>query len=630
MNPVLTRRADALAPATLRESVRFLGSLPSRPRAAWYLVTVIVFSLALVGMVGSSNLIGFSVDVINGGSLPLVGGGVDGFTLLLGLVALGLLLETAGRAGAGYLINSRARRLSVDLRKAALSSSLRAPVPDVLALGTGNVITRITQDIDVTVRVVSLIGVRLVVTCLIFPATLFSLTAIHWSFLLLFLAVAAVLVPGVRTVLRYVPPASNIVSSTEARRNNLLLDTIRGAETLRALSLEGWALRRMRDSSWTAVEARADRTPIFTRIFGLGFFAYGLLLLGAFVLGAWLVQRGYLTAGGATAAVVLIVRMEVHVFNVMFFASEIQTAVTSLGRAVSLASLAERAEGEQGSAAHEPSDLTAPPEVAVRGLGYAYPGGAEVLRALDLTLAAGTTTALVGTSGAGKSTLAALIAGLQRPAAGTIRIGGVDTATVSDSWTARQVTLLSQEVHLFAGTLRQDLRMAAPDATDAELLDALAAVGLEPGTAHFARWLPEGLDTPIGAGAEELAPEVAQQIGLARTVLLDPPVLIMDEATSEAGSDSSRMLEEAARHASRGRTTLVVAHRLDQAVTADRVIVMETGQIIEDGTHAELLERQGHYARLYRRWSRSGEARDGTDDPGEVARPPSSQGEGVN
>ncbi|MGP6173173.1 ABC transporter ATP-binding protein [Corynebacterium sp. A21] len=589
--------ADLLQPATLTHSFRHLRSLPSRPGPRWFLLALPVFLLTLLGMVGSSNLLGFSVDIIAGQSLPLLGGGARGFALLLLLVAGCLLLETTGRAGAGYLITSRTRRLSVDLRKDALSATLKAPVPEVLALGTGNVITRLTQDIDTAVRITSMIGVRLMITVLMFPATLISLGLIHWGYLLLFGLVALILVPGVRTVLIHIPPASNIVSSAEARRNNLLLDTIRGAETLRALNLGTWATNRMALSSWNAVQARADRTPIFTRILGLGFLAYGLLLLSSFALGTWLVHAGTLSPGAATAAVILIVRMEIHVFNVMFFASEIQTAVTGLGRAVSLATLS----GGQARRA-EPADLILAPEVKISGLSYAYPGGAAVLQNLDLTLSAGTTTALVGTSGAGKSTLAALIAGLQRPDAGRVWLGGVDTREVSDTWTARQVTLLSQEVHLFSGPLRRDLRMAAPGAADAVLIDALAKVGLAPGTAHFARWFPQGLDTPIGAGAEELAPEIAQQIALARVVLRDPPVLIMDEATSEAGSDNSRMLEQAATAVAQGRTSLVVAHRLDQAMAADRVIVMAQGEIVEDGTPAQLLAAGGYYAGLYRRW----------------------------
>lgn len=582
-------REDALAPATLRESASLLRGLPSSPGRGWFLTALGVFLLTVAAMTVSAALLGLAVDVADG---PW-----DTFVGLLGGVAAAMLVETAGRALGGWLLMERTRRLSVDLRRAALGSVLRAPVPDVLELGTGTVITRITHDIDTVVRMVSATGMRIVVTALMFPVTLVALMLIHWSFVFPLVLTLAVVFPLLRTVLPRMPRAANIVATAEARRNAVLLDTVRSLPTLRALRLGPWALGRTRRSSWDAVQARADRAPLFVHLLGYGNIAYVVLLASTLGLATWLTIRDAVSLGAATAAMVLVVRLEGHVFNLLYLAGNIQEAGTSLGRASALARMS-RADTRPA-----PADLRTPPEIVIEDLRFSYPGGTVILPGVSVTLAAGSTTALVGASGAGKSTLAGLIAGLQRPDSGRILIDGVDTAETDDAWTTRQVTLLTQDVHLFSGPLREDLRMAAPDADDTQLLDALAATGLAPGSTAWARSLPAGLDTPVGAGAEPLPPEVAQQVALARVILRDPPVLIMDEATSEAGSDDARALETAAAAAARGRTSLIVAHRLDQAMVADRILVLDGGRIVESGTHRELLDAAGRYARLHSRWS---------------------------
>ena len=590
-------RADALAPASPKECLLFLKTLPSAPTRRGIALFFALFTVTVIVMNLVSQVLGRVVDIIQGMELPVLGTGRRAMVGALIIIALGFLVEVTGRAVARYLITSTTRRLSVDLRTAALDSTLGAPVPAVMGLGTGNIITRLSKDIDTVVMSMSMMGERLVLTLFMLPLTALAMVFIHPAYALLFLVVGLLLYPFIRATMRDIPTVANEVSSVEAYRNNVLLDTIRALETLRQFSLKDWAHTRMERYSWDTVQAWGDKVPLINRVLGQGSLAFGVLLLGSVAMSVPMVMAGWVTQGQAASAVLLVMRLEVHVFNILFFAGEIQHSVTSLGRAVALATL----DAAAGAERHKDTPrLTHAPTITMKNLSYNYPGGAPVLRDVSLTLTAGTTTALVGTSGAGKSTLASLVAGLQYPTQGSISLDDIDTATVPNTWITEHVALITQEVHLFSGTLRSDLLLAKPGASDGELWAALHAVGL---TEH-SRWLPQGLDTLIGAGHEDLGAEAEQQLSLARMILRQPPVLIMDEATSEAGSEHADVLESAAKAVTKGRTALVVAHRLDQARDADRIIVMEQGQIVEDGTHADLMALGGRYAKAYAQWER--------------------------
>nr|BFE59012.1 hypothetical protein GCM10020063_035380 [Dactylosporangium thailandense] len=227
----------------------------------------------------------------------------------------------------------------------------------------------------------------------------------------------------------------------------------------------------------------------------------------------------------------------------------------------------------------------------LRDVTFAYDDGTDVLHGVTLHVAPGTRVALVGSTGAGKSTLAAIAAGLLHPRSGIVTVGGRPPSTA-------RVAVVTQETHVFAGPLVEDLRLARPGATDAEVSAALATVD----ALGWARDLPEGLRTVVGEGGHPLTAAQAQQLALARVVLADPPVAVLDEATAEAGSLGARHLETSALAATAGRATLVVAHRLTQAATADRIVVLDGGRVAEEGTHAELVAADGAYARLWRAW----------------------------
>lgn len=619
---------DALRPVSPRVSLAYVGNLPRFQGWGWKLRLLAVAATTMTIITLASALPGRIVDLLRGDSVTPFGAGSQAAIALVATVSVLFIADQIGRSILRYIFGSRARMLSIDLRQACLSATLRVPNPVLMSLGTGNVITRMTKDIDTCVNIVMAIAVRLVLALLTIPFTFIALSFISPWFLLLGIILLVIVVPTVRTSFRAMPVVADRASSAQARRNNVLLDTISGLGTIRALRMEKWALKRVEKSSWASVQAEVDRLPVNIRLLRDGQIAYGMLIVVG-IAAAWLLNHlGVITLGEASAATILLSRIEMALFNLIFFGGEIQQASTSLGRAVALAQLGEKCKISRRESSSDQSLAAAPakppaeaavagdaenettgrsagsyPSIHINDVSFGYPGQQPIIEHLNLTLTGGTITALVGASGAGKSTLASLIAGLLEPTSGSIALDDVDLTEADEQWVATQVSLLSQEVHIFAGPLRNDLQLARPGASDQELLAALTQVGLGEGSASWARWFTAGLDTIVGASAAKLPPEIQQQIALARVLLIDPPVLIMDEATSEAGSQTARELERSAHEAAKGRTTLIVAHRLDQAIAADRILVMRQGVIIQDGTHEQLLSRPGDYAELYRRWS---------------------------
>jgi ATP-binding cassette subfamily B protein len=245
------------------------------------------------------------------------------------------------------------------------------------------------------------------------------------------------------------------------------------------------------------------------------------------------------------------------------------------------------------------------------GVRFAYPNtvGDPALDGIDITIAAGETVALVGETGAGKSTLVKLAARFYDPGAGTVSVDGIDLRTIELGTFRRQLGIVPQEAFLFTGTVRDNIAYGRPDASDAEVEAAARAVGAH----EFVASLPHGYLEAVSERGRSLSSGQRQLLALARARLVDPAILLLDEATSQLDLASEARVQQAMQAAAQGRTTILVAHRLPTAARADRILVVDRGRIVEEGTHASLLARDGEYARLWSAFTTASE------DPATVA-----------
>jgi ABC-type multidrug transport system fused ATPase/permease subunit len=408
------------------------------------------------------------------------------------------------------------------------------------------------------------------------------------------LASAPMIAIGTRWYLRRAPAGYLRERECYARFNGTLAETVEGARTVEALGVGGRRARRLDADLADAHAAERYTLRLRTVWFPTMELAYAIPVAASLLWGGWLVTEGRASLAQVTAVTLYAVQVVDPVDRLISWLDEVQVGATAFSRIAGVGLVPD----DRAVSGEVPRDE----KVAVDDVRFAYREGRDVLNGIDLRLRPGERLAVVGPSGAGKSTLGRLLAGIHPPRTGEVTVGAVPLVDLPLDELRGHVVLVTQEHHVFVGTLAENLLLARPDADEQQLVAALRAVD----ALDWALTLPDGLHTQVGSGGHPVTPAQAQQLALARIVLADPHTLVLDEATSLLDPRAARHLERSLAAVLHGRTVVAIAHRLHTAHDADRVAVVDGGLLAEFGSHDELMASGGAYASLWESWSQSG------------------------
>lgn len=461
----------------------------------------------------------------------------------------------------------------------------------------GVLVSRMTADIESMSELVQWGLLQFVSAAILLSFALVVLLIMSWQLTLLALLVMPIIIVASIRFQRDSNRAYLSVRERVGENLSALQENITGVRVIQAYAREPEQTRRFRVINRELYDAHVHSVKVSTWYFGVVEFCGVLATAITIGTGGWLAKNGQVTVGTVVGVVLLLSSLFEPVQQLSQLYNTVQSATASLDKMFQI--LDTEPEVDEAPDAVE---LPSRGQLDVEAVTFSYPGtSTPVLTDVSMSIAPGERIALVGPTGAGKSTLAKLIARLYDPDEGTVRFGDVDLRAATLASLRERVVVVPQEGFLFDGTVADNLRLARPGASDEELREALVAIDALERFEQF----PEGLATEVRERGSRLSAGERQLVSLARAALVDPAVLVLDEATSSLDPGTEALVEHALDRLMRGRTTIVVAHRLTTVQRADRVAVVDHGRLVEVGTHDELVALGGRYAALAAAWEQS-------------------------